>query len=499
MNNKHFFITLAANNIRKNGKFYIPYILAFIGTVAMYYNMSAITYSKGIEKLPSAAALVSMLQFGIVVVGIFAVIFLFYTNSFVIKQRKKEFGLYNILGMEKRHVAKVLFIESIMVAVLGIGGGVLVGVVFNKLIMLLLLNIMRTEISIKFTLVTQSFISTVILFGFICIATFIANEIQLVKTKPIDLLHGGSLGEKEPKTKWIMTILGVICLGTGYVMAVTVKHPITALSMFFAAVVLVIIGTYFLFIAGSIALLKILRKNKKYYYQTKHFTSVSGMLYRMKQNAVGLASICILSTMVLIMVSTTICLYCSVEDALNTRFAHEISVCGKVLDDENDKAKVNEMVSKAIEKSGCKVEEKEDYSYLAFAAGEDKNGYSFDYENYLNSTSMHEFVLIAADEYNKITGDNITLADDEVYAYDSDVATFENLDLFGEKFRVIKYLEDFDIVSSDAGYMVSTHYIVVANREILDKMEELEMKTYENSYNVIQYEIDIELSGTAEE
>ena len=221
---------------------------------------------------------------GSVVIGIFAFIFLFYTNSFLVKKRKKEFGLYSILGMEKRHVAKVLFLESFITAAAGIAGGLVVGIVFNKLLLMILVKIIKVEIVIQFAIEGSAMVKSCILFGIIFICTFIYNEMVMLRTKTVDLLKSEKVGEREPKTKWFSAIFGVACIVAAYYIAITTKNPIAALNQFFFAVILVIAGTYALFSAGSIALLKMLRKNKKYYYQTKHFTAVSGMIYRMKQN-----------------------------------------------------------------------------------------------------------------------------------------------------------------------------------------------------------------------
>ena len=246
-----------------------------------------------------------VLFLGTIVCGIFAVIFLFYTNSFLMKRRKKEFGLYNILGMEKKHISRVVLCETLIISVISLVFGLLIGILFDKLMLLVLLSMFSVKIPLGFYISSASLNSTFILFAGIFLLIFLNSIRQIHLAKPIELLQGGTVGEKEPKAKWFIALLGFICLGTGYYIAVTTTNPIAALMLFFVAVILVIIGTYLLFTAGSIVLLKALRKNKNYYYKTKHFISVSGMIYRMKQNAVGLANICVLSTMVLVMLSST--------------------------------------------------------------------------------------------------------------------------------------------------------------------------------------------------
>ena len=282
---------LAITNIKNNRQFYFPYLLTGIITVAMFYIMCALESNPGIQSMPGAKDLGLILRLGIGVIGIFAVIFLFYTNSFIIKRRKKELGIYNILGMEKRHIAKILSKEAFFTAIIAIGGGLVTGVLFHKLSCMLLYRMIGFNGGITFSFSKKGVMITAILFAIVYLLTYIYDLFQVQLANPIELLQSGNKGEREPKTKAIMAVLGVLCLGTGYFIAITTKNPIKALTLFFVAVILVIIGTYLLFTAGSIALLKILRRNKGYYYQTKHFTSVSGMIYRMKQNAVGLANI----------------------------------------------------------------------------------------------------------------------------------------------------------------------------------------------------------------
>ena len=301
---------LALTNLKNNRKTYVPYILTSILTVMMYYIMDALSRSSSIVD-PS---LQSVLTCAVGVIMIFAGIFLFYTNSFLIKRRKKEIGVYNILGMGKRHIAQMLAVETVVTAVASIGAGLVFGIIFSKFMYLLLLKILHYDVRMDFEISGESIRYTLILFVVIFLMTLVFNLFQIQVSNPVELLRGGNQGEKEPKTKWLLTLAGVLLLGTGYFIAVTTEQPLAAIQSFFVAVICVILGTYALFIAGSVALLKMLRKNKKFYYQTKHFSAVSGMIYRMKQNAVGLANICILSTMVLVMISTTISLYVGMED-----------------------------------------------------------------------------------------------------------------------------------------------------------------------------------------
>ena len=310
----NLYLRLAKTNIRNNRQLYLPYLISGIVTVAMFYLMIFINNNPGMKTIPGAANLKMIMSMGVGIIAIFACIFIFYTNSFIIKNRKKEIGVYNILGMEKRHIAKVLGQETFFVAVIAIAGGVLSGIVFSKLILMLLYRMLGFQESVSFYVAKAGIEYTILVFGFVYVLTLLYNLLQIRLANPIELLRGGNVGEKEPKTKVLMAIAGITCLTVAYYIAITTENPMEVLTKFFLAVLLVIIGTYLLFTAGSIAILKMLRKNKKFYYNKKHFAAVSGMLYRMKQNAAGLASICVLSTMVLVMISMTVSMFAGVDD-----------------------------------------------------------------------------------------------------------------------------------------------------------------------------------------
>jgi putative ABC transport system permease protein len=324
--NKFFYPKLALVNLKKNGNTYIPYILTCIGSIVAFYTMVSIHSNKGLEKMSGFENLKMILFLGIIVIGIFAVIFLFYTNSFLIKRRKKELGLYSILGLEKKHIARVLFYETVFVMVISLSLGLISGILIGKLLFLLLLNIVHFKSPLSFHIDYWGLLITAGVFLAIFGLTLVTNFLQVQLSNPIDLLKGGQHGEKEPKSSWIVTLIGIVSLGTGYGIALSVKTPLEALMLFFVAVVFVIIGTYALFISGSITLLKRLKKNRKFYYQSRNFIAVSGMIYRMKQHAVGLANICILSTMVLVTLSTTVSLYVGQEGMRRDFYPLDVSL-----------------------------------------------------------------------------------------------------------------------------------------------------------------------------
>ncbi len=319
-----FYPRLAARSLRLNRKFYLPFLLSGAVSAAMLYDILFLNMNRGIYQMKGANAVQGLLGFGAMVVAIFSFALLCYTNGFLMKRRQKELGLYNILGMEKRHMARLLFWETVYSALLCVGGGLLLGILLSKLFLLLLCAVMQAEVPFGFEVPSAAVTYTIVGFGAIFLLNYLMNLFRLGRVKPIELLRGTESGDREPKTKWLVALLGVITMGAGYFLSLTVSDPLNALFLFFLAVLLVIVGTYCLFTAGSIALLKALRKNKAYYYQTRHFTAVSGMLHRMKRNAAGLASICILSTMVLVTVSTTLCLYVGVDEMLDLMYCRDV-------------------------------------------------------------------------------------------------------------------------------------------------------------------------------
>ena len=324
MRKRGFYPRMALRSLRLNGKFYLPYLLSGTVSAAMLYDILFLNMNGGVARLKGANAVQGLLGFGAMIVALFSFALICYTNGFLMKRRQKELGLYNILGMEKRHLARLLFWETVFSALLCIGGGLALGVLLSKLFLLLLCTIMRVDVVFGFEVPREAVLYTGAGFGIIFLLTYLLNLLRLRRVKPIELLKGSETGEREPRTKWLLAVLGLVTMGAGYYLSITVHDPINALGLFFLAVVLVIVGTYCLFTAGSIALLKALRKNRKFYYQTRHFTAVSGMLHRMKRNAAGLATICILSTMVLITVSSTLCLYMGVSEILDLTYSRDV-------------------------------------------------------------------------------------------------------------------------------------------------------------------------------
>ena len=277
---KGFFARLAVVNIRKNKQIYVSYILACLFNVAMLYMMLFINHNAGMKTIRHSGDVLMITTMGVGVIVIFSFIFLLYSNSFLMKRRQKELGLYNILGLEKKHISWVMMLENLFSALISFVGGILVGILGSKLALLLLLKLIKVPASFGFEVSVSAIRICLEVFGAIFVLILLVNIRKVYKTNPIQLLHAQNTGEKEPKAKWLMAVAGFICLFIGYYIAITTESPLSALALFFVAVVLVMAGTYLLFTAGSIVVLKVLRWNKKFYYKTKNFTAVSGMLYR---------------------------------------------------------------------------------------------------------------------------------------------------------------------------------------------------------------------------
>lgn len=502
---------LAWQNLKKNGKFYFPYILTIVGASAAFYILLAMNGAKDVPEGSRYSYLVSFIFFGAIVIGIFSVIFLFYTNSFLMKRRNKELGMYNILGMDKRHIGKVLVFESIYTALIGIGGGILIGIVFQKLVTLLLYKLMGFDVPFGFYIFYEGIGITLTFFTAILAVALLFNLRRIHVQNPIELLRGGQVGEKEPRTKWIIAVLGVLCVGGGYYLAVTTSNAMDALAMYFVAVILVIIGTYCLFTAVSIVILKTLRKNKRFYYKTTNFIGISGMIYRMKRNAVGLANICILSTMVLVMVSGTLALYLGTEDTINARYPGDINISTKYRKEENllNVEELQSRIISAIEKEGYPITKVDTLNSLSFTVG-DANGEFVTDRNKFNNIDSRMLVFITAKEYGKLKGiDTPTLAEDEIFLYSQgkpikgdmtiDFSNGDNPDGELRSFKIVKELDSFPAVSDYAAFLLDISYCVVANDSVMFNLFNEQTQAYGDYASPMMWEAHINIEGTAEE
>ncbi len=446
----------------------MPYILAAVLCVMMFYMIDALSRSGSI----GVAAMQLCLRYAVAIILIFSVIFLFYTNSFLIKRRKKEIGVYHILGMGKSHIAKMMAVETILTAAISIVAGVVLGVIFGKMMYLVLLKILHSGVSMEFSISMSAVRDTILLYAVIFLISFCYNLLQIQLSNPIELLHGGNQGEKEPKTKWVMALIGVAALGTGYYLALTTEHPVDALGNFFIAVVCVIIGTYALFTAGSIALLKMLKKNKHFYYQPKHFTTISGMIYRMKQNAVGLANICILSTMVLVMISTTVSLYAGMGDILKTRFPLDtvITTQGQ---DENTKQLVNRLLDKT-EKEGLKISSKIEYDYGALSGIQKGDTLELTPVTNYGNSDLYVVNLVSLEDYNRVEKKQVSLKANEVLIYCTNGTYGKNsITINGETYQVASELDELKAEPKNKAGAFGTYYIIFSDKEQVQNMMHL--------------------------
>lgn len=492
--NKFFYPKLAATTIKKNGKVYIPYILTCIGSIAMFYIIHSISINTGLDIMNGGKQLKMLLNLGKWVIGIFSVIFLLYTNSFLIKRRKKELGLYNILGMEKKHISKLMLYETLIIAVLTLVSGIAIGALLSKFMLLLLLKILNFDVTLKFYISKESILSTMLLFISIYAVMLLNNLRQIHLSNPVELLKGGNAGEREPKTKWILTLIGVVSLGAGYYIAVTTENPLSALNLFFIAVLLVIVGTYALFTAGSIAILKALKKNKNFYYKSRNFINVSNMIYRMKQNAVGLANICILSTAILVVLSTTVSLYIGMDDILKTRYPDDIMISISEVQPENIE-KVNSIIETEMQKSGLTKTGALKHGYISEIAMQEDNKFIVANREESSITNMNILLFITADDYNQLEGKSVQLEQGEVLiCADNNTLQGNSVEIFNKQFNIKGYIEDLKI-KREMENIVNGYYIIVSD---IDSINEIKVAAGDEEKG-INYYYGLDVEGSMEE
>ena len=497
---KTFYFRLAFDNLKKNAKMYIPFVLSCILTIMMYYMVSSLSMNPNMMNMIGGDVMQQILSLGIYVITVFAVIFLFYTNSFLIKRRKREFGLFNILGMEKKHLSIVIALESMIVFLVSMVLGIGIGILLDKAFYLLIAKMLNASIALGFYISYQSIVNSIILFLIIFVLMYLFSLIQINLSNPIELLHGDQHGEKEPKTKWLLALIGLICLGTGYYMSVSIQDPVTAFAFFMVAVILVVIGTYMLFTAGSIVILKLLRKNKRYYYKTNHFISVSNMIYRMKQNAVGLGNICILSTMVLVMLSTTISLWVGMNDIIETRFPRDITVSINSVDSNQALYTIDDM-NNAIEQAGIQTDDELVYRTLSVSAFNQGNTYTFGNENMSLQDISNVVVLyfITLDDYNRTEGTNVSLAPDEVLVFPSGKQfDHKTIDIASNTFKVKGILDSIKADSNYSANLQNSMFVVVDSMDTLFMIDDLQKQAYGDNASYIHTSYDFNLSKSEE-
>ena len=493
---------LAWQGITKNKRLYLPFLLTCVGMVMMTYILLSLASSPVLKTFPGGDVMPMILGLGSFTMAAFAVLFLFYTNSFLIRRRNREFGLYNILGMGKGNLAKVLAWEAAIMALFSIAAGEALGILLSKLFELVLINIVGGSVQMDFTVSVPSVTMTTLLYLGIFALLFLRSLVTVCKTNAAALLRSESYGEKPPKANWAFGLAGFVILGTAYYIAVTIKQPLTALAVFFIAVLMVIVGTYLIFISGSVLLCRVLQKNKRYYYQKNHFISVSSMAYRMKRNGAGLASVCILATMVLVMLSSTTCLYFGKEDALRTRYPSDLSIELRFTQDEGGANEENigiarGMIESVIAQDNLDVQEQFDTRSAWFSGL--LTGDSFeraDRSTFMDYERAVDMVILPLEDYNRMTGQSLTLAPDEAYIC-SPRMTYTQPDIrIGELTYQIKGQQpDFGGFGADSANITTTIYLIVPDFDAAVNA----LRTQDTRYPVVvswQYSFD---SGSPDE
>ena len=416
-----FYPRLAWSGMKNNRRLFVPYILAAAGTAAVFYIMFYLASGDLLDGMRGGTAAQSTLSFGVFVIVAFALLFLFYCNSFLVRRRYKEFGLYSILGMNKHNISRILAWETLLTALLSLIGGIFIGALLSKLAEMIFLHMLggTAEYSLHISLPAIKYM--LLYFGGIFALIYISSLIKLHRSTAVELVHSESYGEKPVKANPVLGIAGIVLLSAAYILAVSIKEPLQALTIFFIAVIMVIVGTYLVFISGSVLLCKILQKNKRYYYTPRHFVSVSSMTYRMKRNGAGLASICILATMVLVTISSTCCLYFGMVDSVNARYPRDINVTfGYDASTSLTEEKADALRDKLIAALGD-TERKNilDFRQLSMS-GVFENGVFDISERFSGSSDIIDYGkitnlrIVSLSDYNRISGKSETLAENEV-------------------------------------------------------------------------------------
>ena len=495
---RNLYPRLAATNLKKNRRFYLPYLLACIVIVALFCIILTLASDPYLGQMQHGGSVSQVLGFGVLIMALFSAIILFYTNSTFTKQRKREFAIYNILGMEKRHISYVLFWESLYTAAMALFFGLVAAGVFSKLLQLVLVRLIGGEATFGLNISLMSIGYTAVFFGALFLLLLL-NTIRIIHlSNPVQLLRAGSEGEREPRSKWILALLGAVCLAAGYIISLRTNAALYAIQYFFPAVILVIIGTYLTFIALSIVVLKALRKNRRYYYKTSHFATVSGLIYRMSRNAAGLASICILSTMVLVTVSTTVSLYKGVDAYAAVRWPQDMTLTlmtDKQTNTVPDVAPVLQVVDDAMTRSGLTQSNVHGYRTVRFSTL--RSGDALD-QFTGSGVDAYTVLVLDTEGYADLTGEQVTLAPGDALAWTDGKPFGDTVTICGRTFR-LRQLDSFPLDSGSSIMGLHTLYLVVPD---LDSV--LELRAQQNAYasehggtrSMLNYTYQFDLSGT---
>lgn len=496
------YLKLSVNGIKKNKKLYLPYLITCICMVMMFYLIDYLAVSPQFAQIKGGDTMQMILGFGSGVIAIFSLILLYYTNSFLIRRRQREFGLYHILGMGKIDLVKIMVLENLIISVVTIAGGIVGGILFSKLGELLAAKILGSNAGLSMKISVPALVATALLFLAIFALIMLRMIVSVYRLKPVELLKSEKTGEKPPKANWIFAVIGLLLLGVAYYLSLTIKDPLAAMVWFMVAVVLVILATYLLFIAGSVAFCKMMQKKKGYYYKTNHFISISSMIYRMKRNGAGLASICILSTMVLVMVSSTTSLYLSMEHGLNLRYPKSVQIEMYTNPEQTEEMKetqngqIVDLVQNVLKEHNQTAENPENYRMLTVSGIASKNEIYFNPENAPGVNGVNTFdhlkmiYALPMEEYNRIMGTNLELASGEAYLYtkDSDFAYDQIMVENSGTWSIKGYLDKMISNGNDVSNMNSSLYLVVPGLEDIKALEEGNVS---GSYEKWYYNFDL--------
>ena len=494
--NKGFYLKMAWGNIRKNRNIYLPYLLAASVMTALFYIQGSLCDMVDISGMKGKRMMSSLLGISTPITGIFSLVILFYVNSFVMKQRKKEFGLYNVLGMEKRHLVRLMSVEILLVAVFSLVFGISGGALFSQLFFLIFYKMIRMEADLTMVIPRGAVIETLTLFGILFCLVLLYDIVAVIRTRPVELLKSESQGEREPKVHGLAALIGVAALTGGYVIAQKVESPMEAMLWFFAAALLVIVGTYGLFMAGSIALLKWMKKRECFYYRPSSFISVSGMLYRMKQNAAGLAGICILSTMVMVTIGASLCIFSGVSEGVREEYPREYFLQMHYSEDlkpetyQDTTSDVKKLVEAQMEENGSRVENMLSYTRCNMVYRKGKDGYEAEMGDLADTNDYENLVYVQyllREDYEANTGKKTEIPDDVAAFYESEEGLIpgETL-LFGDYSIKGKRLEEpvETAVASWYSGIKKRVQVLLPGIEEMEKLTESLGKNFETYYGL---------------
>lgn len=457
---------LAWKGISSNGNVYYPYLAAGIFSVFTYFVFASILHNDISALFPKKEYAWIMLALGKYLLSIILLLFLIYANGFLVKRRQKEFGLYHILGLEKKHIAVMMFFESFLLYVWALAGGIIFGLVLSKLMFLLLLRVCRMPMELRFVFEPAAFRETIVYFGVVYLINYVNSLWQVGKARPVELMSGSRKGEKEPKFLWLYAFIGMLAMGFGYYCSITSQVDSMIFIDFFMAVFFVVIGTYLLFTSGSIAFLKWLKTRKRTYYKPGNFITVSGMFYRMKKSAASLSNICIFSTMALITLICTLSLWSGMDGC--THFTYPYDMTMSYREEKVSRQDVMQKIGSLEEKYGLTAQRVDLYDKVELSVKRTENRFTMqDGENYAQEYAID---IVVQDDYNSVQDSSVSLAEDEALIFCSGRNFgYDTIDFFGRKFRVQCEVEEFfPYPKADGNTYQARYMMVVKDTQVRD-------------------------------